>query len=177
MGHTPHTTPTRKTWHSVESDCEPFLQYPPPPKKRIMHASEFTSCSRTENILQSSLTILNILEIFGCLMFAIQFKGQLWFQGWRTPKSLFQNQWDTSAPLLYALQTSEAIFKTGFLSAYARGYNPSSLPPQVRQYGQFSHISTCIILCTSHNWSMTVTSCIRCFSIYFLHRFYAINVT
>lgn len=63
------------------------------------------------------------------------------------------------------------------LSVYARGCNPSSLPPQVRQYGQFSHISTCIIFCTSHNWSMTVTSCIRCFSIYFLHRFYVINGT
>lgn len=66
--------------------------------------------------------------------------------------------------------------KQGFLSVYARGCNPSSPPPQVKPYGQFSHISTCIILCTSHNWSMTVTSCIRCFSIYFLHRFYAINV-
>lgn len=99
------------------------------------------------------------------------------FKGGQHSQSLFQNQLDTSAPLLYALQTSEAIFKTGFLSVYARGCNPSSLPPQVKQYGQFSHISTCILLCTSHNWSMTVTSCIRCFSIYFLHRFYAINVT
>lgn len=151
-------------------------------QKKMMCASEtciFTTCDMTEYIWIPP--IRNYAKHFGDLWmldFCHSIQGStFYFKGGEHPKSLFQNQWDTSAPLLYALQTSEAIFKTGFLSVYARGCNPSSLPPQVRQYGQFSHISTCIILCTSHNWSMTVTSCIRCFSIYFLHRFYAINVT
>uniref|UniRef100_A0A0E9WU24 Uncharacterized protein n=1 Tax=Anguilla anguilla TaxID=7936 RepID=A0A0E9WU24_ANGAN len=34
-----------------------------------------------------------------------------------------------------------------------------------------SQVSTCKIHHTSHYWSMTVsTNCIRCFSIFFLHR-------
>lgn len=67
--------------------------------------------------------------------------------------------------------------KQGFLSV-CKGLLPSPLPsPGLKQYGQFSHISTCITLCTSHNWSITVTGYIRCFSTYFLHKFYAINVT
>lgn len=75
------------------------------------------------------------------------------------------------------LTNSRGHIQNRVFSVYARGSSPSSLPPQVEQYGQFSHISTCITLCTSHNWSTTVTGYIRCFSTYFLHRFYAINVT
>lgn len=120
-------------------------------------------CLKFSGSLRPAGMILNTLVIFGAWLFTQSCKHHLWFQGWGCPKSLFQNQLVTSAPLIYALQTSEAIFKTGFLSVYARGCNPSSLPPQVKQYGQFSHISTCITLCTSHNWSMTVTGYIRCF--------------
>lgn len=90
--------------------------------------------------------------------------------------NLFQNQSDASAPLIYALQTPEAICKTGS-SQCMQGAAAPPPPPQLKQYGQFSHISTCITLRTSHNWSTTVTGYIRCFSTYFLHRFYAINVT
>lgn len=75
------------------------------------------------------------------------------------------------------LTISRGHIQNRVFSVYARGFSPSPLPPQVEQYGQFSHISTCITLCTSHNWSTTVTGYIRCFSTYFLHRFYAINVT
>lgn len=75
------------------------------------------------------------------------------------------------------LTNSRGHIQNRVFSVYARGCSPSSLSPQVEQYGQFSHISTCITLCTSHNWSTTVTGYIRCFSTYFLHKFYAINVT
>lgn len=75
------------------------------------------------------------------------------------------------------LTNSRGHIQNRVFSVYARGRSPASPPPQVEQYGQISHISTCITLCTSHNWSTTVTGYIRCFSTYFLHRFYAINVT
>ena len=92
-------------------------------------------------------------------------------------ENLFQNQSKCKCTSNLCLTNSRGHFQNRVFSVYARGYCPSPLPPQVEQYGQFSHISTCITLCTSHNWSTTVTGYIRCFSTYFLHKFYAINVT
>lgn len=144
--------------------CPAFVMYP---RETSVVPALFSPvrllCLKLSGSRRPAGMILNTLVIFGAWLLTRSSKHHLWFQGWGCPKSLFQNQLVTSAPLIYALQTSEAIFKTGFISVYARGCNPSSLPPQVKQYGQFSHISTCITLCTSHNWSMTVTGYIRCF--------------
>lgn len=62
------------------------------------------------------------------------------------------------------LTNSRGHMQNRVFSVYARGCSPSSPPSQLKQYGQFSHISTCITLRTSHNWSTTVTGYIRCFS-------------
>lgn len=132
---------------------------------------------KISGLLQSAEIPLSTLEISGCWFLPFSSRLIFDYKGEETPKSLFQNQWATSAPLLSMPYKLQRPYSKQGLSVYARGCNPSPLPPQIRQYGQFSHISTCIIFCTSHNWSMTVTSCIRCFSIYFLHRFYVINGT
>lgn len=76
------------------------------------------------------------------------------------------NKLDTGAYIVYfALQAPNSILEQGFFSVYASG---GPLPPFSSSLGQtewrvFTHTSTCKILCTSHNWSMTVTGYIRCF--------------
>lgn len=67
---------------------------------------------------------------------------------------------DTSAPPIFALELAEAIVHIQMKWVYAGAPAPIPESP-VRT---FSHLSTCEILHTSHNWSMTVSAnCIRCF--------------
>lgn len=81
--------------------------------------------------------ILNTLVIFGAWLFTQSCKHHLWFQGWGCPKSLFQNQLVTSAPLIYALQTSEAIFKTGFYQCMQGGATPLLFLPRSNSMDSF----------------------------------------
>ena len=67
---------------------------------------------------------------------------------------------DTSAPPIFALELAEAIVHIQVKWVYAGAWAP--IPESPVQ--TFSHLSTCEILHTSHNWSMTVSAnCIRCF--------------
>lgn len=71
-----------------------------------------------------------------------------------------QRNIDTSAPPIFALDFAEAIVHIQVKWVYAGARAPIPESP-VRT---FSHLSTCEILHTSHNWSMTVSAnCIRCF--------------
>lgn len=71
-----------------------------------------------------------------------------------------QHYIDTSAPPIFALDFAEAIVHIQVKWVYAGARAPIPESP-VRT---FSHLSTCEILHTSHNWSMTVSAnCIRCF--------------
>lgn len=71
-----------------------------------------------------------------------------------------QHYMDTSAPPIFALELAEAIVHIQVKWVYAGAWAPIPESP-VRT---FSHLSTCEILHTSHNWSMTVSAnCIRCF--------------
>lgn len=88
---------------------------------------------------------------------------------------LYSNLWDGSALHGYKC-TSDICLRTcrGHSShssevSVCRG--PGPIPESPVQTS--SHLSTCEILHTSHNWSMTVSAnCIRCFSTCFLHRLY-----
>lgn len=105
----------------------------------------FQSCSRLLRLLCLKLsgslrpagTILNTLVIFDAWLFTRSSKHHLWFQGWGCPKSLFQNQLVTSAPLIYALQTSEAIFKTGFYQCMQGGATPLLFLPRSNSMDSF----------------------------------------
>lgn len=67
---------------------------------------------------------------------------------------------NTSAPPIFALESAEAIVHIQVKWVYTGAWAPIPKSP-VRT---FSHLSTCEILHTSHNWSMTVSAnCIRCF--------------
>lgn len=71
-----------------------------------------------------------------------------------------QHYMDTNAPPIFALELAEAIVHIQVKWVYAGVWAPIPESP-VRT---FSHLSTCEILHTSHNWSMTVSAnCIRCF--------------
>lgn len=71
-----------------------------------------------------------------------------------------QHYMDISAPPIFALELAEAIVHIQVKWVYAGAWAPIPESP-VRT---FSHLSTCEILHTSHNWSMTVSAnCIRCF--------------
>lgn len=71
-----------------------------------------------------------------------------------------QHYMDTSAPPIFALEFAEAIVHIQVKWVYAGAWAP--IPESPVQ--TFSHLSTCEILHTSHNWSMTVSAnCIRCF--------------
>lgn len=71
-----------------------------------------------------------------------------------------QHYMDTNSPRIFALELAEAIVHIQVKWVYAGVWAPIPESP-VRT---FSHLSTCEILHTSHNWSMTVSAnCIRCF--------------
>lgn len=94
-------------------------------------------CLKLSGSLRPAGMILNTLVIFGAWLFTQSRKHHLWFQGWGCPKSLFQNQLVTSAPLIYALQTSEAIFKTGFYQCMQGGATPLLFLPRSNSMDSF----------------------------------------
>lgn len=94
-------------------------------------------CLKLSGSLRPAGMILNTLVIFDAWLFARSSKHRLWFQGWGCPKSLFQNQLVTSAPLIYALQTSEAIFKTGFYQCMQGGATPLLFLPRSNSMDSF----------------------------------------
>lgn len=84
---------------------------------------------------------------------------------------MVQSYMDTSAPPIFALELAEAIVHIQVKWVYAGPWAPS--PGSTER--TLSHLSTCEILHTSHNWSMTVSAnCIRCFSTCFLHKLYGL---
>lgn len=94
-------------------------------------------CLKLSGSLRPAGMILNTLVIFNAWWFTHSSKHHLWFQGWGCPKSLFQNQLVTSAPLIYALQTSEAIFKTGFYQCMQGGATPLLFLPRSNSMDSF----------------------------------------
>lgn len=77
--------------------------------------------------------------------------------------AMFQCTTNTKCTSNFALELTEAIVHIQ-VKCVCRGGEPPCFGQQSSLSLSFSHLSTCEILHTSHNWSMTVSAnCIRCF--------------
>lgn len=118
--------------------CPAFVMYPRAScAVSVLFSLLRLLCLKLSGSLRPAGTILNTLVIFDAWLFTRSSKHHLWFQGWGCPKSLFQNQLVTSAPLIYALQTSEAIFKTGFYQCMQGGATPLLFLPRSNSMDSF----------------------------------------
>lgn len=96
---------------------------------------------KLSGLLQSAEIPLSTLEISGCCFLPFSSRLIFDYKGEETPKSLFQNQWATSAPLLsmpYKLQRPYS--KQGFISV-CKGMQPlSSSSPDQTVWTVLTHI-------------------------------------
>lgn len=140
----------------------------------------FVTCDQNANTGIPPVSLKTLWKSHECLIFAIQFKDHpILISRVESTPNVCSRTSGIQVHLYYICLTNfRGHIQNRVFICVCKGMQPlfSSSPGQT-VWTVFTHTSTCIILCTSHNWSMTVTSCIRCFSIYFLHRFYAINVT